>query len=314
MIRYYIILCFISCCISCATSKQQEPYKIQDDLSISTTKPCKYDGLKQVVAFQNDLFSGSKPEGESGMNSLINLEVATIICVDGISPDVEGARKRGIQTIHIPLKYNAPTETQVLDLCAAFIMNKNNGNVYIHCHHGKHRSAAAAALISIALKLSNAQEMIGRMRVSETSQHYTGLWDAVKRQKIISMNEVIKNKKIFPASVKPTGITSQMIDIDEALDRLLLVKKSNWTIPDSHPDLAPTADAGLIAEIFRSMKLEKELPHSNKDFLNDTNSALQKASRLEEILKTDIINIKLFDEYLNQVEQSCIQCHKAWRK
>ena len=315
MIRFCIILCFVYFCVSCVVSEQSDPYKVKNALPLLTaTKPAFFPGLKQVVAFQDDLFSGSRPEGEWGMKSLVELNIASIICVDGIAPEVERAREYGINTIHLPLKYNSPNKTQILDLCSAFMMNRLNGNVYIHCHHGKHRSAAAAALVSIALDLSNAQEMKERMQVSETSQYYTGLWEAVERQQLISMSEIVKNEKTFPSVVKPTGMTAQMIDIDEALDRLLLVEQSKWIVPKSHPDLAPTADAGIIAETFRSMQLDEESPFFNKNFVGETINAFHEASRLEQILNTDTIDVKLFSEHLHRVEQTCIQCHKAWRK
>ncbi len=316
MIRSCIILWFVYSLISCGVSKHQAPYKFQHDasLSTSTTEPSNYQGLKQVVAFQENLFSGSRPESELGIRELKSLNVATIICVDGISSEVEAARRHGIETIHIPLKYNAPNESQILDLCSAFIMNRSLGNVYIHCHHGKHRSATAAALVSIALGLSNVQEMKDRMHVSGTSQHYTGLWEAVEKQQLISIPEVDKNKKKFPSMVKPIGMTAQMIEIDNALDRILLVKQSQWTVPDSHPDLAPAADAGLIAEIFRSMKFETEPAFTNKKFLSHTINALHKASRLEQNLNRGTVDIGLLDQCFRQLEQSCIQCHTKWRK
>lgn len=316
MIRCCIIVWFVYSLISCDVLRHQEPYTVQYDgsLSPSTAEPRHYQGLKQVVAFQDNLYSGSRPESEVGIRDLIRLNVATIICVDGIPSEVEAARRHGIETIHIPLKYNAPNESQILDLCSAFSMNRSLGNVYIHCHHGKHRSAAAAALLSIALGLSNVQEMKDRMQVSGTSQHYTGLWEAVEKQQLISISEVNKNKKKFPSMVKPTGMTAQMIEIDTALDRLLLVKQSQWTVPDAHPDLAPAADAGFIAEIFRSMKFEAEPKFSNKRFLNHTSNALQKASRLEQVLIKETVDIGLLDQCFRQLKQSCIQCHTTWRK
>ena len=316
VIRFCILILCVYFSTSCGVWKRSCPHKSEDTLTLSTstTEPAFFPGVKQVVAFQDDLFSGSKPEGERGMHSLKKLNVSSIICVDGVAPDVDRAREYGIKTIHVPLKYNSPNKTQILDLSSAFMMNRVDGNVYIHCHHGKHRSAAAAALVSIALGLSNAQEMKERMQVAETSQHYTGLWEAVEQQQSINIFDVVENEKIFPSVVNPKGMTAQMVAIDEALDRLLLVKQSKWLIPESHPDLAPAADAGMIAETFRSMQLEKESPLLKKNFTDLIINAFHEASGLEQALKTETIDVELFDEYLHSVEQSCIHCHNAWRK
>ena len=167
----YALPLFILCTAGCETLTRSHSYKLEDAFTVSVEEqtPATFLGLKQVVAFHDDLLSGSKPEGELGMDSLMKLNVDTIICVDGVATDVKGARNYGIKTIHIPLKYNAPTKTQILDLTSAFTMNHARGKVYIHCHHGKHRSAAAAALVSIALGFSTPQEMKARMEVTSSS-------------------------------------------------------------------------------------------------------------------------------------------------
>ena len=314
MIHCCIHLCFVLLCLHFVQTEQFESDTCATTSLRSATEPTVYTGLDHVVAYQHNLFSGGKPEGELGFNSLRELQVATVLCVDGLAPDVETARKFGIKSIHIPLKYNSPTRAQVLDLCTAYMMHTSQGNVYIHCHHGKHRSASAAALISIALELSTAAEMKEKMRISGTSLHYKGLWDAVDGQQGIDVTEIIKNKKVFPEAVKPSGITEQMIDIDEALDRLLLAKKTNWITPETHPDLAPTADAGVIAETFRSMLFDDDPQFSQEGYTDQTHTAFLEASRLEEILKTDSIDVELFNEHVLRVERTCVQCHERWRK
>ncbi len=306
----------ILCTAGCETLTRSHSHKLEDAISVSVIEqtPATFLGLKQVVAFHEELLSGSKPEGELGMDSLMKLNVDTIICVDGVAPDVKGARNYGIKTIHIPLKYNAPTKTQILDLTTAFTMNHARGKVYIHCHHGKHRSAAAAALVSIALGFATPQEMKERMEVSETSIHYEGLWKAVEKQEVINVFDILENKKPFPSMVKPQGMTAQMVAIEEAMERLLLVKQSGWVVPASHPDLAPASDAGLITETFRVMQLNPETHNFATDFTTQVINAVHQASGLEEALMIESIDPKSLDQYLHRVEQSCINCHATSRR
>lgn len=312
----YTLPLLILCTAGCETRTRSHSYKLEDALTVSVEEqtPTTFPGLKQVVAFHDDMLSGSKPEGELGMDSLMKLNVDTIICVDGVAPDVNGARKHGIKTIHIPLKYNAPTKTQILDLSSAFTRNHVRGNVYIHCHHGKHRSAAAAALVSIALGFATPQEMKARMVVSETSIHYEGLWEAVEQQEVINVFDILDNEKPFPSMVKPAGMTAQMVAIDEAMERLLLVKQSGWVVPASHPDLAPASDAGLITETFRVMQLNPETHNFATDFTTQVINAVHQASGLEEALKIESIDPESLDQYFRHVEQSCINCHATSRR
>ena len=312
----YTLPLLILCTVGCETRTRSQSYKLEDapTVSVEEQTPTTFPGLKQVVAFHEDLLSGSKPEGEEGMNSLMKLSVNTIICVDGVAPDVKDARNHGIKTIHIPLKYSAPTNTQILDLSSAFAMNRIRGNVYVHCHHGKHRSAAAAALVSIAIGFATPQEMKARMEVSETSIHYEGLWEAVEKQEVINVFDILENKKPFPSMVKPQGMTAQMVAIEEAMERLLLVKQSGWVVPKSHPDLAPASDAGLITETFRVMQLNPETHHFATDFTTQVINAVHQASGLEEALMIESIDPKSLDQYLHRVEQSCINCHATSRR
>ena len=50
------------------------------------------------------------------------------------------------------------------------------GPVYVHCHHGKHRSAGAAGTVAVSLGWLTAEKAIERMKVSGTAPNYTGLY------------------------------------------------------------------------------------------------------------------------------------------
>ena len=108
-------------------------------------------------------------------------------------------------------------------------------------------------------------------------------------------------------------MTSQMVAIDEAMDRLRIMQIANWKIPESHPDLAPASDAGFIAETFREMQLEQESPFFQTDFTTQVINAMHHATGLEDAFIQNTPPETL-DQFMKQVEQSCINCHAAFRK
>ncbi len=276
-------------------------------------KPLTFDGVAQVVYFQEGIISGAKPENSDGFASLNRLNVQTIICVDGVVPDVQLATSHGIKTIHIPLKYCSPSAEQVFDLATVVTRGQQHGNVYIHCHQGKHRSATAAAIVSIALGYLTVDEAKERMLISETSPTYEGLWNAVEETIKINRTDLGCNKKNYPSAINPVGMTNQMIAIDEAMDNVLRLQQAGWQSPADHPDLVGVAEVGLITDIFRTIQVSHETNGFPSDFETQLANAMHQATDLEEAL-VEGLPTKALDEHLTRVEQSCIRCHSTFRK
>ena len=128
------------------------------------------------VSFHEHVISGQKP-GPAHFAQLDSLGVSTIICVDSVPPNVNAASQYGIESIHIPMHYGVQDLSKRITLIAATKHGLERGNVYIHCHHGKHRSAAAAGISLVGLGLATNHEMQEKMKESGTSLSYPGLWD-----------------------------------------------------------------------------------------------------------------------------------------
>ena len=301
--------------IGCEFASRLHTYPSEEciDVAVDAKTPMTYAGLSQVVAFHKHIISGAKPEGSTGFESLMKMDVNTIVCVDGVAPDVKTAREYGIKTVHIPLKYDSPSASQIFDLTTVVARGRDRGNVYIHCHQGKHRSATVAAIVSIALGSLTLDEAKARMHVSQTSEEYKALWEAVEQTEVISVFDLLLNEKVYPSIVEPEGITSQMIAIDEAMDNLLRLQHANWNAPTDHPDLVGVAEAGIIADLFRAIQLSEDARQYATDFETQLVNALHQASGLEEALLQKLTGNKL-DVYMQRVEQSCINCHSAFRK
>ena len=265
-------------------------------------------GISTFMVFQNDLYSGARPEEIVGAQSLYALGVRTIISVDSVPPDRRSAEQLGISLIHIPLNYSGPDKHQIVDLTTAYAMARGDGKVYVHCHHGVHRAPTACALISIAIGISTPEQAQAKMAIAGTSKHYPMLWTSVDMQTPIDMLDVVSNIHILPSAVTPSDIASSMTMIDEAIMRLERIRDYGWSIPPDHPDLAPASDAGLIAETLRTLPSSPQWGTFGLA-LSDAEAAVHAAAALEQLLLLDSSNATALNMKLNLVRQSCTQCH-----
>src|SRR5262245_27751574 len=132
--------------------------------SVTEDQPREYPGIHNAVAFHPGFVSGSAPDGDAGFDTLRAMGVKTIISVDGAQPEVAQAQARGIRYIHLPIGYNGFDEQRRLQLVRATRDAMKDGPVYIHCHHGKHRSAGAAATIAASLGWESPEQGVDRMK------------------------------------------------------------------------------------------------------------------------------------------------------
>ena len=136
-------------------------------------------GLNNVYRLTDKLLSGSSPDGDEGFRSLQQLGVRTLISVDGARPDVELAHKHGLRYVHLPIGYDGVPEVQGQKVARA--VRDLPGLVYLHCHHGKHRGPAAAAVARLCLDATcPAEAAVAWLRQAGTDPHYTGLYSTVE--------------------------------------------------------------------------------------------------------------------------------------
>lgn len=269
-------------------------------------------GISKLMEFQKDLYSGARPQGIVGTQSLYEFGVRTIISVDSSPPNHHSADLLGISLIHIPLSYSGPDEEQILDLTTAYAMARGNGKVYIHCHHGMHRAPTACALIAIGIGISSPEQTQAKMEVAGTSMHYPMLWESVDAQTPIHMLDVVSNMKSLPRAVTASDIASAMTMIDVAVTRLARIKNSGWSIPADHPDLAPAASAGFISETLRNLQSNTQWRNFGLE-LADVKAAVNTAADLEKALLLDPSNSEVLDMQFDLVRQSCTLCHAKLR-
>ena len=281
---------------------------------LSDAKPRDLPGLHNVVAYHDNFLSGSAPEGDAGFDSLSALGVKTVISVDGAAPEVDRAAARHLRYIHLPIGYNGFDDTRRLELARAVRDAAREGPVYIHCHHGKHRSAGAAGAVAVVLGWLTPDAATARMRVSGTGENYTGLYRCVAVARPIEARALDAVDADFPAVNQPQGWVKTMVEIDAVFDRLKAIESAGWTTPKNHPDLVPVAEAGRLADLFRLLDTPASSKARPTACLELLRGAQRDAQALENLLAASpTAGEAELGKRFRVVAESCKACHGRFR-
>src|SRR5205823_5218238 len=157
------------------------------------------------------------PEGAAGFRSLRELGVKTVISVDGMTPEVELARREGLRYVHLPIGYDGVPREQALRIARA--VRDLPGPVYLHCHHGKHRGPAAAAAAALCLDgAMTPEQAVAFLRQAGTDPHYAGLYETVESLRRPTADEWERVPAEFPESAKVSALAEFMVAIDQRWD------------------------------------------------------------------------------------------------
>ncbi|MCE7973641.1 MAG: hypothetical protein DYG92_04840 [Leptolyngbya sp. PLA1] len=275
--------------------------------------PRDYAGLHNVVAYHPDVFSGGVPEGDAGFETLARMGIRTVISVDGAAPDLVEAKKHGLRYIHLPIGYNGFGEARGEELARATRDALGDGPVYIHCHHGKHRSAGAAAAVAVSLGWMSADEAVARMKVSGTSPAYRGLYACAAAASVMSEAELDAVTADFPEACKPEGMVDTMVRMDEAMEYLKAIEAAGWKPPSEHPDLVPVAEAGKLADLLRLLHDDRSPVAKREGFAAKIDANHAPAQRLEDLLEAGSTDVAAMSAEFKRVSSACKSCHAAFR-
>ncbi|MCU0962892.1 MAG: hypothetical protein MUF48_22580 [Pirellulaceae bacterium] len=269
------------------------------------SSPSETEGLHNVMEVSHGIYSGSEPLGEEGFASLQQLGFNTIISVDGARPDVERARTYGLRYIHIPVGYDGISHESGQLLARA--TKEADGPIYIHCHHGKHRGPAAAAVACIAAGRMTAREALGILERAGTSKDYAGLWRDVANYAPPAADAELP-ELVEVAQVD--SLAAAMAQLDRSWDHLKRCREANWSAPVEHPDLVPSQEALLIEEALREAgrNLGSECGEQFRQWL----TAAQEAARQLRVRLNTADRAGATEQFL-RLEQSCPQCHHTYR-
>jgi len=271
------------------------PRKIASDLN----------GLHNLIEVQQRIFSGSEPHGKEAFASLQKLGVKTIVSVDGARPDTELARKFGLRYVHIPIGYDRIPDEATAALTR--VVREIDGPIYFHCHHGKHRGPAAAAITCLASGKTTSQTAIAFLELAGTGKEYAGLW-----RDVAAFRPPAADARL-PELVERAEVDSlpmAMAGLDRQWDNLKLCRDAGWKAPQEHPDLDPRQMALLVREAFT-----EAVRGLGANASPELRKSLTDAQSLAHAIETDVAQARYeqLAPKLQTLEQSCKTCHAKFR-
>lgn len=267
--------------------------------------------LPNVVRVHEQVLSGGLPEGEAAFAELQALGVKTLVSVDGAKPDVELAGRFGLRYVHLPHGYDGIPERRAQELAKA--VRDLPGPIYIHCHHGHHRSPAAAAVACVGAGLIASNQAATVLQVGGTSEHYRGLFQSAESARRFDQALLSALPAEFPAIAKLPAMAEAMVAIERAMDHLKTMARANWKTLAAQPDLTPEHEALLLREQFTELLRTSDLPSRPKSFQELLLDAERLAQSLESTLRKEPLDASAASAALNHVKDNCQQCHQRFR-
>jgi protein tyrosine phosphatase (PTP) superfamily phosphohydrolase (DUF442 family) len=253
------------------------------------------------------IYSGGEPETDEAFGELTTLGVKTIVSVDGALPNVERARSHGLRYVHIPIGYNGVPEEAGLAL--ARLVREAEGPFYIHCHHGKHRGQAAAAVACVASGAAEGKTALRVLTRAGTSENYAGLWRDVEAYRPPAADAALPE---LVEIAQVDSLAAAMAQIDRATDNLKLCQTAGWDVPPEHPDIVAKQEALLLKEGFRETVRQLSAANArDEQFLVWMQDANQAAESLEGALTAG--DLEATSARFMQMQRQCSRCHKSYR-
>ncbi len=268
--------------------------------------PVTLSGIPNVVRLSEKLYSGGLPEGDVAFEALQRLGVKTILSVDGMPPDVERARRFGLRYVHLPFGYDGCPLPRANAIVRA--VRDLPGPVFIHCHHGKHRSPAAAAFVRVGLDGLSSQDAVREMERAGTGKNYRGLYADVLAYRAPTPQELSATPADFP-TISPTApLVASMVDIEKHVNRLHLRQKAGW--PATERD-SSSQDALLLRELYTESLRSEAVRKRGPEFVRLMSQGEQAGRELERALRRG--DTETASMALGRIAGGCGSCHSRFR-
>jgi protein tyrosine phosphatase (PTP) superfamily phosphohydrolase (DUF442 family) len=207
--------------------------------------------LPNAVRLHAKVISGGLPDGEAGFAELQELGIKTVISVDGAKPDVATAKKHGLRYVHMPHGYDGVPESRAKELAKA--VRDLPGPIYIHCHHGHHRSPAAAAVACVGAGLIAHHDAALVLQVAGTSEHYRGLFESAQSACLLDKALLDELQCEFPLTARLPPLAEAMVMIEQTHDHLKTLQLVDWQTSQEQPALIAEHEALLLREHFTEL-------------------------------------------------------------
>ncbi len=260
-------------------------------LPLSTELPEAYHVVSASV------ICGAVPQQDIEFLSLRNQGTKTIVSVDGMPPDVEMAKACGLRYVHIPIGYDGIPADAIGMLTR--VVRECELPVYVHCHHGKHRGPAAAAISAMIAAEFDHEQALELLTVAGTSHDYAGLWRDVEHFQPLP-DDVILPPITSSATVEP--LAAMMVRIDDCWDTLQVAVNA------SRLD-GVREQASILEQLFRESSRLADVK-DEAQWLPDMQAAEKAAGALRDALGNETGHV---EEALAIVSRNCKSCHQRHR-
>jgi protein tyrosine phosphatase (PTP) superfamily phosphohydrolase (DUF442 family) len=269
------------------------------------------------VRVHENVISGGLPEGDEAFAELAALGVKTVISVDGAKPDVATAEKHGLRYVHLPHGYDGIPDERAAMLAKA--VRDLPGPIYIHCHHGKHRSPAAAVVGCIGAGLITEDSALSVLELAGTSPNYRGLYQSAENTQRIDQAKLDALPNDFPATVDPSPLAEAMVQLEHTHDHLQALAANSWQMIAAKPDLDAAHEALLLREHYTEMLRTNEVMALDARFVE----LMREGETFAQTLETELAAWKKAGsdqpvpppvaESLAKLTQNCKACHQQFR-
>jgi hypothetical protein len=270
-------------------------------------------GVENLFQLVPNVLSGSQPAGDEGFQALRDLGVTTIVSVDGTRPEVARARQFGLRYIHLPIGYDGIS----LERCGELtkIGGLARGKIFVHCHHGKHRGPAAAAILVQASGAWSAAQAEAWLQAAGTSNSYRGLWQSVGAYRLPSTETLAKLPNEFPEAVDPPDTVATMLAIDERWQRLVKTAREGGPAEGVLPQDAAQHQTAVrdgavqLAELVREWLRTPAFRQQPEPFRAEAEQFLHDIAALE----NSVTRPTALATAVQRIEQRCTHCHEGHR-
>ncbi len=302
--------------VAAPLDRSADPIRVAAEVRLPARRPEEFPGLHNVFRLSPRILTGSEPHGEEGLDALARLGVKTVISVDGKAPDAEGAARRGMRYVHVPLQYSGVKPGEILRLAKTF--RELPGPFYTHCFHGKHRGPPAAEIGRLLLDGVPREQALAEMKQwCGTAEKYGGLYRDVATAALPTAEETAAFAWNFPPRQTFAGLRQLMLPIPRAFDNLEALEKRGFEPDPGHPDVVAAEEANQLASFFeQGTKLED--PADPRLSREDLRAWMADAAR-----ESGAIRAALGEggeggrdrarKSLGALKNLCASCHKAYR-
>ncbi len=263
--------------------------------------------VHRLLQLDEQLYSGAEPKTEAAFAALQDLGIRTVVSVDGARPKVDLASRYGMDYVQIPIGYDGISQEQAWAM--VHVVRARPGPYYFHCHHGRHRGPAAAAIALRALTGADASAGSEVLLTAGTSENYPGLWRDVEAFQLPPAGALLPE---LVAVATISDLASGMASMDRTWDQMKEIQAAEWASSAAHPDLDPHQVALILRQAFEAVRDSAEPDLAGQEaFRDDLELGLEASALLEEALSEG--NQEAAAAAYADVARSCKSCHSEYR-